>query len=190
MESHGARYQNFLLDGEIQITLHTDRVSSLMLNILTIACVLLLSLRRTDNGTKNRFHHLRRRLGKDYHRQEQKYSNIMVDKPVESTDVDSVEAIQEKTRAVMRVIAVESKRNHYPNIKGYVFGPFVPVTDTAKMCGRCGLMIPSEHTGKTMCTSTGWCEACTRIPPYVSHDQLRECLDMRRTDDLLLSPIP
>jgi len=140
-------------------------------------------LQRTDNGTKNRFHHLRRRLGKDFHRQGQKYSSMMVDRSSVSTDSDSVNAIQEKTRAVMKVLAAESKRPQYSHIKGYVFGPLVPVIDKTVMCKRCGLFIPSEQTGTTMCTTTEWCEACTRIPPYVALDQLRECLEMRSVDD-------
>ena len=104
---------------------------------------------------------------------------MMVDRSSVSTDSDSVDAIQEKTRAVMKVLAAESKRTQYSHIKGYVFGPFVPVIDKTVMCKRCGLFIPSEQTGTTMCTITEWCEACTRIPPYVALDQLRECLEMR-----------
>ena len=97
---------------------------------------------------------------------------------------DSVDAIREKTRAVITVLAAESKRFQYSHTtKGHEFGPFVPIIDQTTMCKRCGLFIPSEQTGKTMCTSTGWCEACTRVPPYVALDQLRECLELRRDDN-------
>jgi hypothetical protein len=141
---------------------------------------------RTDNGTKNRFHHLKRRLSKDFHRQMQKYSgmsSMMGEKSNVSTDGDSMDSIREKTRAVMTVLAAESKRIQYSHTKGHAYGPFVSVIDKTMMCKRCGLFIPSEQTGKTMCTATGWCEACTRIPPYVALDQLRECLELRRDDD-------
>jgi hypothetical protein len=99
-----------------------------------------------------------------------------------TTDGDSVDAIQEKTGAVIKVLAAESKRTQYCHIKGYVFGPFVTVL-APMMCKRCSLFLPSEQTGKATCTSTQWCEACTRIPPYVALDQLRECLELRRDDD-------
>jgi hypothetical protein len=112
----------------------------------------------------------------------------MMDKESDvSADSDSMDAIQEKTRAVMTVLAAESKRIQYSHNKGYVFGPFIPVIDQTTMCKRCSLFIPSEQTGKTMCTSTGWCEACTRIPPYVALDLLRECLELRRDDDFLMN---
>ena len=103
-----------------------------------------------------------------------------------TTDGESVDAIQEKIRAVIKVLAAESKRTQYRHIKGYVFGPFVPVL-VPTMCVRCGLFLPSEQTGKAICTSTQWCEACTRIPPYVALDQLRECLELRRDDDFQMN---
>lgn len=39
-----------------------------------------------------------------------------------TTDGESVDAIQEKTRAVIKVLAAESKRTQYCHIKGYLFG--------------------------------------------------------------------
>ena len=34
----------------------------------------------------------------------------------------------------------------------------------------------------TLFTRTKWCEACTLTPPYVAHDLLRECLELRREE--------
>lgn len=102
-------------------------------------------------------------------------------------DEDSADAILQKTRKLLKVLAAESKRRDtFPYMKGYDFGPFIPVIDEAKMCPRCGLFVPSAQTGVAMCMKTKWCKACTMIPPYVAHDTLRECLDMRRDGDMIL----
>lgn len=135
----------------------------------------------TDNGTKNRFHHLRRRLDKDQSKIKQ-YSSILPQKE----DREESATFEQKTRKVLKILSVESEatsclaRNRM-NIKGYDFGPFVPV-DKATMCKRCGLFVPSRQTGRSMCAKSQWCEACTMIPPYVQHDLLRECLGMRGLD--------
>ena len=148
---------------------------------------------RTDNGTKNRFHHLRRRLNKDVQRKLQKYSKMMP-KSDDGDDKSSVvsaatntdpDAIEHNTRKILKVLAAESKnKSTYSFIKGYSFGPYIAVTeDQARIqCKRCGLFIGSEQTGVKWCTRTKWCEACTLTPPYVAHDLLRECLELRRED--------
>ena len=59
--------------------------------------------------------------------------------------------------------------------------------DPNNTCVRCGFMVPSVQTGSEICTKTGWCQACTRIPPNISGNLLRECLNLRRwsqDDDL------
>ena len=148
---------------------------------------------RTDNGTKNRFHHLRRRLNKDVHRKLQKYSKLTpkadndddkssVASAATNTDPDAIEC---NTRKILNALAVESKnKSTYSFIKGYSFGPYMAVTeDQARIqCKRCGLFIGSEQTGVKWCTRTKWCEACTLTPPYVAHDLLRECLELRREE--------
>jgi hypothetical protein len=104
-----------------------------------------------------------------------------------SVDSDSLEAIMHKTRKVLKALSAESKRRtqnpQYPYMKGYVFGPFTPVTDNVISCVRCGFYVPSVQTGKSICTKTRWCEACTLMPPYVAHDLLRDCLEMRQEED-------
>lgn len=144
---------------------------------------------RTDNGTKNRFHHLRRRLNKDVYRKVQKYSSMMSpsdadDESVSSLGGDSAGAIEQKTRKALKVLAAESKKkSSYSHIKGYVFGPYICITKEPKMCKRCGLFVPSEQTGNAMCTRTNWCEACCKTPTYVTHELLRECHELRRDGD-------
>ena len=129
---------------------------------------------RTDNGTKNRFHHLRRKLQRDLKNKSDEKSSIAVE--------DSIEAIEESSRKISRVLAAESKRDStYSYIKGYEFGPFVSVSTKKKVqCKRCGLFMPSKQTGSSMCTATKWCEACTRLPPYLSPTVLHECLQLRK----------
>ena len=62
------------------------------------------------------------------------------------------------------------------------FGPF-RAPETSEMCGRCGLLVPSVQCGKEICTMTGWCKGCTKIPPHISGNLLRECLNLRRCQD-------
>jgi hypothetical protein len=143
---------------------------------------------RTDNKIKNRFHHIKRRINKDFRCKVQRYMSL-IPRPDDEPPVvgDSVEAIMRKTHKLLKVYSGESKRRATsPYMKGYVFGPFVNVIDEAKMCPRCGLFIPSAQTGHAICSKTKWCEACTMIPPFVAHDMLRECLDMRRDDDSMV----
>jgi hypothetical protein len=70
------------------------------------------------------------------------------------------------------------------------FGPFrKPKEDSIELCVRCGLLVPSVHTGMEICSRTGWCQSCTRLPPNVSGNLLRECLNLRRTDSLELRKV-
>jgi hypothetical protein len=45
-------------------------------------------------------------------------------------------------------------------------------------CMRCGFILPSVQTGSDICTKTGWCQSCARIPPHVSGNMLREFQDL------------
>ena len=107
-------------------------------------------MNRTDNGTKNRFHYLRRRLDKDYTNTNKQYPGMIEDtESVTSTGGDSADCIEQKIAKLLKILSVESHRKTHPSIKGYVFGPFVPV-DKPKMCSRCGLFVPSRQTGDTI----------------------------------------
>lgn len=113
---------------------------------------------RTDNGIKNRFHNIRRREEKEEKRRGRK------GRKRQNEAADSV------------------GDEGAPNF-GYTFGPFRLAKAEGETCDRCHLVIPSLQTGRTMCERTGWCQACTRIPAYVSGNMLRECLNLRRSQD-------
>jgi len=67
-----------------------------------------------------------------------------------------------------------------PNICSSVF---VISTIPAIILVRCGLLLPSLQTGDEVCEKSGWCQTCTRIPPHVSSNLLRECLNLRREQE-------
>jgi Myb-like DNA-binding domain len=54
------------------------------------------------------------------------------------------------------------------------------VNTKVELCVRCGLIVPSIHTGNEICTKTGWCISCVFIPPNICSNLLRETLNLRR----------
>jgi len=50
-------------------------------------------------------------------------------------------------------------------------------------CARCGFLVPSIHCGLEICEKTKWCESCSRIPSHLSGNILRECLNLRRSQN-------
>ncbi|KAL7543385.1 hypothetical protein ACHAXR_013340 [Thalassiosira sp. AJA248-18] len=101
----------------------------------------------------SRFHHLRRRLEKDVEKKVQKYSSIMSQSDDDESDAsiggDTADAIELKTRKILKILSAETKGGTDKYFKGYVFGPFIVVNEH-KMCKRCGLFVPSAQTGETM----------------------------------------
>ena len=55
--------------------------------------------------------------------------------------------------------------------------------DGSEICVRCGLIVPSIHTGNEICTKTGWCISCVFVPPNICSNLLRETLNLRRCVD-------
>lgn len=141
---------------------------------------------RTDNGIKNRFHNLRRRHEKvaETKCQQYEHTDLLVPSDEENSDdeTDLVVSMKAKVRKLSRVIALESGGPLPPKSKDFPFGPFLACVKEQKQCKRCHLFLPSAQTGIHICKSTGWCSACTLIPLYVVHDQLRRCLNMRQLD--------
>jgi hypothetical protein len=144
---------------------------------------------RTDNGIKNRFHNLRRQLEReDEHRNR---LNAARDYPNE-VRLDLVrefpEALRGKTadlwevKTGLSVLAAQSSLGGGMSRTAGRFGPFRRA-DVGDICVRCGLLVPSVQTGSEICTKTGWCQGCARIPPHVSGNILRECLNLRRCPD-------
>jgi len=63
------------------------------------------------------------------------------------------------------------------------FGPFKVADEAGEQCARCGLFAPSTQCGYEICTRSKWCQACTRIPPHMCNSLLRECLNLRRSQE-------
>jgi len=73
--------------------------------------------------------------------------------------------IQYKIQAMLPHLAAETIENS--ETTAYSLCPFHAVEGNTT-CKRCSLMVPSLQTGHAVCQETGWCEACTRVPPYVT----------------------
>ncbi|KAL3913072.1 MAG: hypothetical protein SGILL_006637 [Bacillariaceae sp.] len=144
---------------------------------------------RTDNGIKNRFHNLRRQLEReDEHRLR---LNAARDYPEEirlelvrefPMDLRGKAADLWDIKSGLSVLAAQSVLGAGMSRTAGRFGPF-RAAEKDDVCARCGFMLPSVQTGNEICTKTGWCQSCARIPPHVSGNMLRECLNLRRSQD-------
>eukprot|EP00934_Nitzschia_sp_Nitz4_P003372 Nitzschia sp. Nitz4//scaffold78_size91513//77999//79602//NITZ4_004938-RA/size91513-snap-gene-0.129-mRNA-1//1//CDS//3329558157//3362//frame0 len=144
---------------------------------------------RTDNGIKNRFHNLRRQLEReDEHRLRLSSAR---DFP-EEIRLERIREVPEELRGKtaqlwemksgLSVLAAQSVLGGNMSRSAGRFGPFRTAED-GDVCVRCGFMVPSVQTGTEVCTKTGWCQSCTRLPPHVSGSMLRECLNLRRSQE-------
>jgi hypothetical protein len=144
---------------------------------------------RTDNGIKNRFHNIRRQYEReDAHRLR---LSAVEDFP-EEIRLDRLRKFPEHLsgksinlwdmKSAVGVLAAQTVLSGNINRTNSRFGPFRKA-GAGESCVRCGLLLPSIHTGTEICTKTGWCQSCTRVPPNVSGNLLRECLNLRREDD-------
>lgn len=142
---------------------------------------------RTDNGIKNRFHNLRRQLEReDDHRLRLSTARDFPEEIRLDRLRDFPQELKGKAadlwdmKSGISVLAAQSVLGGSMSRNAGRFGPFREATDD-DVCVRCGFFIPSVHTGTEVCTKTGWCQGCTRIPPHVSGNMLRECLNLRRS---------
>jgi hypothetical protein len=143
---------------------------------------------RTDNRIKNRFHYLRRRIEKDAVKLLQdKNANLPEEIPSSNANVKNAKHsslteeacdMQAKIRDMLPHLAAATLQSDGESL--YLFGPFR--TAQGDVCKRCSLLVPSVQTGRVVCEATGWCEACTRLPPYVSSNTVRECLKLRKAE--------
>jgi len=146
---------------------------------------------RTDNGIKNRFHNLRRQLEReDEHR-------VRLSKPEDFPDEVQLDRIREFPEHLkgkcndlwdmtegVGVLAAQSVLGGSFARNAGKFGPFKKADESGEQCARCGLFAPSTHCGTQICTKSKWCIACTRLPPHMCGNILRECLRLRRiTED-------
>jgi Myb-like DNA-binding domain len=151
---------------------------------------------RTDNGIKNRFHNIRRQYEReDTHRMRlssvedfpdeirhdrlRKFPEHLTGKAADLWDMKSAIGVL----AAQSVIVVGNPMNRNPR-----FGPFREAQD-GDICVRCGLFLPSIHTGTEICSKTGWCQSCSRVPPNISGNLLRECLNLKRSLDVELREV-
>lgn len=144
---------------------------------------------RTDNGIKNRFHNLRRQLEReDEHRQRLSNARDFPDEIRLERMRKFPEDLKGKTadlwdmKSGLSVLAAQSVLGGNLARSVSKFGPFRDADD-GDVCVRCGFMVPSLQTGTEVCTKTGWCQTCVRIPPHVCGNMLRECLNLRRAQD-------
>jgi len=144
---------------------------------------------RTDNGIKNRFHNLRRQLEReDEHR-------LRLSKVADFPEEIRLERLRGLPKQLqgknddlwdigrgIGVLAAQSVLGGGIARNAGRFGPF-RTPEHGDLCVRCANIVPSAHTGNELCTKTGWCISCTRIPPHISGALLRECLNLRRCED-------
>jgi len=144
---------------------------------------------RTDNGIKNRFHNLRRQLEReDEHRlrlsQAENFpQEIRLDRMRDfPAHLAGKAAELWDMKNGIGVLAAQSVLGGNVSRNSTRFGPFRTAAE-GELCVRCGLILPSLHTGSEICTKSGWCQSCTRIPPHICNNLLRECLNLRREQD-------
>ena len=145
---------------------------------------------RTDNGIKNRFHNLRRQLEReDEHR-------VRLSKPEDFPDEVQLDRIRDfpdhmkgkcgslwEMSDGVGVLAAQSVLGGSFARNAGRFGPFKKADPSGEQCARCGLFAPSTHCGTQICTKSNWCIACTRLPPHMCSNILRECLNLRRIQE-------
>lgn len=145
---------------------------------------------RTDNGIKNRFHNLRRQLEReDEHR-------VRLSKPQDFPDQIRLERLRmfpdhlrgkcdelwDMSNGIGVLAAQSVVGGSFARNAGR-FGPFKMADKGGEQCARCGLFAPSTQCGYEICTRSKWCQACTRIPPHMCNSLLRECLNLRRSQE-------
>ena len=133
---------------------------------------------RTDNGIKNRFHHLRRRFEKRMKAiPNSKALTMMINKMGNSPSFRNLLPDWFVTRDIATRILKDSAHANQDQVLlsgdgEYKFGPFDEVEKNVG-CVRCGLIVPSKETGTSICRQTGWCETCTGVSLAISGDLLR-----------------
>jgi hypothetical protein len=125
---------------------------------------------RTDNGIKNRFHHIRRKHDKEATRLGR---NVQLEEQILKRTRNAV-APDPFMLSLVRGAADKPIADSAPGDTTAIpssFGPFyVPA---GVVCTRCNLFAPSRQTGNTVCEKTGWCEACAEAPVYLCGEVLR-----------------
>lgn len=154
---------------------------------------------RTDNGIKNRYHNLKRQLERD---DEQRKKSFQLKDYENEVHVDRIRPelpsnlrgnlsggaaaskVWDMHKGIHLIAANTVKGNSHLNNKvSKQFDSFRKADKDGERCARCGLFAPSVQCGRQICNRTGWCETCTRIPPSICSNLLRECLSLRKEQD-------
>jgi hypothetical protein len=128
---------------------------------------------RTDNSIKNRYHHLKRRF--ERRMQSVGISRGMTElmKKIQFSRLFHGAPVDPLLLKYLSLRMLEGKRHQKKVVTtDYKFGPQYLVTKRIG-CQRCGLIIPSLHTGRYICVSNGWCQTCCGLSPVVTGDALR-----------------
>lgn len=141
-----------------------------------------------SNAIKNRFNHIRRQLKTDLEKYSGYYKkSIHTDGQQQHCEQNLYFSSKSREHSAKIVdmlehFATESLRgSNITKCRDFVFGPMRAADPSGEICRRCGLFAPSIQTGRTICTRTDWCYACTKIPVYVNDTMLRNCLQMRNS---------
>jgi hypothetical protein len=146
---------------------------------------------RTDNGIKNRFHNIRRQYEREDEHRLRLSSNADFPEEIRlarlrdfPTHLLGNSAKLWDLQTAIGILAAQSvlDSGSSSSRNSNRFGPFREAKN-GEMCVRCGFLVPSLQTGTELCSKTGWCQSCTRIPPHASSNFLRECLNLRRCQD-------
>ena len=129
---------------------------------------------RTDNGVKNRFHHLIRKMEKKYLDLPQTDRNKKLDamlrkSPLFGAEVHNLDDLAIKCLIAHVICDVQSAHSG----REVTSGEFRLSKVGGEMCRRCNLLIPSTQTGRLVCKNTGWCFTCKQMSPFLSGDMLR-----------------
>jgi hypothetical protein len=120
---------------------------------------------RTDNGIKNRFHHIRRRYDKEATRIGR---NVQLEEIILQRTKNTADPLM---LSLVRGASDQPIADSAAGDTTAFFGPFfVPAR---VFCTRCNLLAPSRQTGNTVCKKTGWCKSCVEAPVYLCGDVLR-----------------
>lgn len=121
---------------------------------------------RTDNGIKNRYHHLKRRLERQVHLTLESRDLLTAAARLQQEPIlqcyDSSTIKYAASEIILPVKELEASE-----VDGYLRLGY------NELCSRCGMWVPSKQTGRLMCKTTGWCEVCVRVSPCISGDILR-----------------
>eukprot|EP00934_Nitzschia_sp_Nitz4_P001140 Nitzschia sp. Nitz4//scaffold182_size44100//12721//14151//NITZ4_007249-RA/size44100-augustus-gene-0.21-mRNA-1//-1//CDS//3329539550//1140//frame0 len=120
---------------------------------------------RSDNGIKNRFHHLNRRL-------EREVQGVPVPPDLQPTflRLKGKMTLHSTPPWMLKYVVLRSKVSNEENMRSHAMREAVN-----KACNRCGLLVPSRQAGWRVCKKLGWCEHCLGLSPCISGDLLRAC---------------